>query len=181
MSAMMVMLPKIIFESAPSWRQTRHCTSKIHVHPRSEEYVQTVANTTPPTKLPISDLLAYPATCQPTKRPATPPQKKTKCTYKAGGNEVVGRCACHIETPTPYTTNLKIPKCLCFPEVQVQMHMVFSKGIYQSRPRCIGPFTSRLALTQRTSGDQSRSNAQTGPQTHRVRPNSLWLITRGNK
>lgn len=130
MSAMMAMLPKIIFESAPSWHQTRHGTSKLRsIHDRKNTYRPKRTLPHLYTKhLPTSDLLAYPATCQPTKRPATPPQKKTTCTYKAGGNVVVGRCACHIETPTPYTTNLRKPKCLkclCFPEVQVQMHMFF--------------------------------------------------------
>lgn len=130
MSAMMAMLPKIIFEeSAPCWRQTRHCTSKLRsIHDWKNTYRPKRTLPHLPNYLPTSDLLAYPATCQPTKRPATPPQKKTTCTYKAGGNVVVGRCACHIETPTPYTTNLRKPKCLkclCFPEVQVQMHMFF--------------------------------------------------------
>ena len=53
-------------------------------------------------------------------------------------------------------------------------YLPFAKGIYRFRPSCIGPIASHLALTQRT-GDQSRSNTQTGP--HRVRPNSWWLRT----
>lgn len=92
MSAMMAMLPKIIFEeSAPCWRQTRHCTSKLRsIHDWKNTYRPKRTLPHLPNYLPTSDLLAYPATCQATKRHATPPQKKTKCTYKAGANVVVG-------------------------------------------------------------------------------------------
>lgn len=108
---------------------------------------------------------------------------------------MVGGCACHIETLTPYTTNPKSQNACVFPRCRSKCIWFFSshgvgasegalgyhslpcaKGIYQSRPSCIGSFTSRLALTQRTSGDQSRSNAQTSPQDHGVPPQEKNVV-----
>ena len=100
---------------------------QTQIHPRSEEYVQTEANTTPPTKLSTylrpaclpSYLPTYQTTCH-----SSPKENKMYLQgrrNRSGG----GLCLSHWNSNTIHYQSKK-PKCLCFPEVTVKMHMVFS-------------------------------------------------------